>query len=146
MKGMTLIVQQITRLMAPALFLLGAYVIFHGHISPGGGFAGGVLISGSFALQLLAMGLSDEERKAWAWRSQLMLSVGMFLFWAVAIWSMLKGEKFFYNIIAKTVHDGHGFLSSGNIALCDVAIGILVASALFSIFLRLVTFDKKEEA
>lgn len=145
MKGMTLIVQQIAQLMAPALFLLGAYVIFHGHVSPGGGFAGGVLISGSFAIQLLAWGLNEEEKKTWMWRSLFMLCVGLILFWLVAIWGMFRGEPFFTNFIAKASQDGHGFLSSGNIALCDVAIGILVSSALFSIFLGLVTFEKKEE-
>ena len=46
MRGMTIIVKSITQLMVPAIFLLGVYVIFHGHLTPGGGFAGGVLIAG----------------------------------------------------------------------------------------------------
>jgi multisubunit Na+/H+ antiporter MnhB subunit len=46
MKGMTLIVKKTTQLMAGLIFLYGIYVIIHGHLTPGGGFAGGVLIAG----------------------------------------------------------------------------------------------------
>ena len=42
MSGMTVIVKTITRWVKVFIFLFGAYIIVTGHLSPGGGFAGGV--------------------------------------------------------------------------------------------------------
>jgi multisubunit Na+/H+ antiporter MnhB subunit len=56
MKGMTLIVKKTTQLIAGIVFLYGIYVIVHGHLTPGGGFAGGVIMAGSFILLKLAFG------------------------------------------------------------------------------------------
>ena len=39
-----------TNLVLPILLTLGLYIIIHGHLSPGGGFQGGVLIAGAVAL------------------------------------------------------------------------------------------------
>lgn len=143
MKGMSLIVKQIAKFMAPAIFVLGAYVILHGHISPGGGFAGGVLIAGSFTLIILSYGLNETKQHLYLARGSFALAVGLFLFWFVAILGLFQGGIFFYNSIAKNA-SGDGFFSSGIIPLCDIAIGILVAAALFSIFLTLVIFKKDD--
>ena len=43
--GMSLIVKVITRLTVGFILLLGIYVLLHGDVSPGGGFAGGVIIA-----------------------------------------------------------------------------------------------------
>ena len=66
MKGMTVIVKKTTQLIAGMVFLYGIYVIIHGHLTPGGGFAGGVILAGSFILLILAFGsdfinLTKEE-------------------------------------------------------------------------------------
>ena len=53
---MTLIVKKTTQLIAGMIFMYGIYVIVHGHLTPGGGFAGGVIIAGSFILITLAYG------------------------------------------------------------------------------------------
>jgi len=42
------------RLLFPVLLLFGVYVIVHGHLSPGGGFQGGVIIATAFLLRMLA--------------------------------------------------------------------------------------------
>ena len=53
---MTLIVKKTTQLIAGMIFMYGIYVIVHGHLTPGGGFAGGVMVSGSLILVTLAYG------------------------------------------------------------------------------------------
>ncbi len=40
-------------LLFPFIFLFGAYIILHGHLSPGGGFPGGVIIATAFFVVLL---------------------------------------------------------------------------------------------
>ena len=47
-EGMTLIVKTITRLTVGLIMLFGIYIVLHGHLTPGGGFAGGVIVALSF--------------------------------------------------------------------------------------------------
>ncbi len=135
MKGMTLIVKRITQLMAPSIFLLGIYVVFHGHLTPGGGFAGGVLIAGSFTLLVLAYGSDEMRSEVRKWRATFFESFGIFIFWFIALLGLIQGSYLFLNIIQK----GRPFhlFSAGIIPLCNIAIGIEVAAALFAIFITL---------
>jgi len=135
---MTLIVKNISHLMIPSIFLLGVYVVVHGHLTPGGGFAGGVLIAGSFVLGILAYGSEEAKSLAKKWRASLGESLGIFLFWFLAILGLVQGTGFFYNMLAKTAPGQPGQLfSAGLIPLCNLAIGIEVAAALFAIFITL---------
>ena len=43
--GMTLIVKTVARIVAGFILLFGIYIVIHGHVSPGGGFAGGIIIA-----------------------------------------------------------------------------------------------------
>ncbi len=143
---MTLIVRSIARLMVPSIFLLGVYVVLHGHLTPGGGFAGGVLIAGSFVLSVLVFGVKKnvvEEKKEW---SNMAESIGVFLFWFLAFLGSLLGSYFFLTVIAK-ISPGSPFrlFSAGFIPLYNFAIGIEVAGALFTIVFVMMIFREKEK-
>jgi multisubunit Na+/H+ antiporter MnhB subunit len=146
MRGMTSIVKCITQLMVPSIFLLGSYVILHGHLTPGGGFAGGVLIAGCFVLMVLAYGLQETKQEIQKWYASLSESLGIFIFWFLAIIGLVQGAYFFINTIAK-VNPGHPgqLFSAGIIPLCNLAIGIEVAAALFAIFLTLAVLKMVEK-
>ncbi len=142
MKGMTLIVKKTTQLLAGLIFLYGIYVVIHGHLTPGGGFAGGVLIAGSFILLILANG-SDfikltQEKTGSTIYENLAILAAVFL----AISGLLFGAKtFFLNWLPKgTLGE---IVSAGMIPLYNIFIGIEVAASILSIFLALVIF--KEE-
>jgi len=139
---MTLIVKKTTQLMAGLIFLYGIYVIIHGHLTPGGGFAGGVLIAGSFILLILANGsdfmkLTKEEMGSTIYEN-LAILIAAFL----AVSGMLFGAKiFFLNWLPKgTLGE---LISAGMLPLYNIFIGIEVAASILSIFLALVIF--KEE-
>jgi len=139
---MTLIVKKTTQLMAGLIFLYGIYVIIHGHLTPGGGFAGGVLIAGSFILLILANGsdfmkLTKEEMGSTIYEN-LAILIAAFL----AVSGMLFGAKiFFLNWLPKgTLGE---LVSAGMLPLYNIFIGIEVAASILSIFLALVIF--KEE-
>jgi multicomponent Na+:H+ antiporter subunit B len=134
---MTLIVKRITQLMAPALFLLGVYVVIHGHLTPGGGFAGGVLIAGSITLRILAYGLEQVRDEIFKWRASFYESLGIFLFWFLAILGLVQSSIFFKNIFNPGPEHLGKLFSAGIIPLCNIAIGIEVAAALFAIFFTL---------
>ncbi len=144
--GMTLIVKQISKWMVPSIFLLGIYVICHGHLTPGGGFAGGVLIAGCFVLMVLAYGSEEVKNEVSKWRASLSESIGLFIFWFLAILGLVQGTYFFNNVIAK-INPGqpNHLFSAGIIPLCNIAIGIEVAGALFSVFITLAVLKVGEK-
>ena len=58
-----LIIREITALLLPFIQMYGIYVIMHGHLSPGGGFAGGMIVGVSLVLYILVFGLDSCLRK-----------------------------------------------------------------------------------
>ena len=56
MTGMTLIVKTITRLLFGFIILYGVSIVLYGHLTPGGGFAGGVILACGFILLVLSFG------------------------------------------------------------------------------------------
>ena len=55
-KQKDIIVPSCADLVIPITLVLGAYIILHGHLSPGGGFQGGVLLTGAIAIFFIAYG------------------------------------------------------------------------------------------
>ena len=135
MKGMSLIVKSITNIVIGFIFIYGVYIILHGHLTPGGGFAGGVIVAGAFVLKYLAFGAEAKQEKHSSVVASVYESVGGLLFIGVAITGLVIAGTFFLNFIPKgtPLH----LLSAGIIPICNIAIGIKVGAGLFSIFLAL---------
>ena len=53
---MTIIVKTVTRFTLGFILLYGIYIALNGHVMPGGGFAGGVIVALSFVHVMLAYG------------------------------------------------------------------------------------------
>ena len=143
MEGMSTIVKKITQLVAGLIFMYGIYIILHGHLSPGGGFAGGAIIAGSFILLILAYGSSALNLKKEVVGSSNTESLAILMVAIMAIMALLFGAKvFFFNFLPKGTPGQ--LLSAGVIPLYNIFIGIEVAGAILTIFLGLVIF--KEES
>lgn len=144
-KGMTLIVKTITRLTVGLILLYGIYIVLHGHISPGGGFAGGVIIALSFIHLMLAFGRDTALKKLSEAGASILESLGALMFLAIASLGLLGGY-FFFNFF---LNKGRPFelFSAGIIPLCNIAICLKVGAGLFAIFAALVLFEglNKEE-
>jgi len=136
--GMTLIVKTITRLTVGLILLFGIYIILHGHLSPGGGFAGGVIVALSFVHIMLAFGKDVAMSKISIGLASNLESIGALMFLVVALMGFLGGA-FFMNILAK----GRPFelFSAGTIPLSNISIGIKVGVGLFAIFMALVILE-----
>jgi multisubunit Na+/H+ antiporter MnhB subunit len=142
MKGMTIIVKKTSQLIAGLVFLYGIYIIIHGHLTPGGGFAGGVIIAGSFILQILAFG-SDflklvKEESGTTLYENLSLLIVLFL----AVSGLLFGAGIFFKNWFPKGTAGE-LISAGMLPLYNIFVGIEVAASILTIFLALVIF--KEE-
>lgn len=135
MRGMSLVVRVITNIVVGFIFIYGVYIILHGHLTPGGGFAGGVIIAGAFVLRILAFGVEPVSEKQAEERASAFESLGALLFIGIALAGLAVGGIFFLNFLPQGVP--LRLLSGGIIPLCNIAIGIKVGAGLFTIFLAL---------
>jgi multisubunit Na+/H+ antiporter MnhB subunit len=143
MKGMTIIVKKTAQLITGMIFMYGIYVITHGHLTPGGGFAGGVIVAGSLILVTLSHGtdflsLVKEELGTTLVESGATITVIL-----IATAGFLFGTKIFFNNFLPKGIVGQ-LVSSGVLPLYNIFIGIEVAASIFIIFLSLIIF--KEES
>lgn len=56
------ILQQVTKVLTPVIFLFGVYIILNGHLSPGGGFSGGAVIGAGLILYVTTFGFHRTQR------------------------------------------------------------------------------------
>jgi len=140
--GMTLIVKTITRLTVGLILLYGIYIVLHGHLTPGGGFPGGVIIALSFIHIMLAFGKDTALRRLDQVRASFFESLGAVMFLGIALLGLLGGY-FFLNFLRKG--EPFSLFSAGIIPLCNIAIAFKVGAGLFLIFVALVVLTKTEE-
>jgi multicomponent Na+:H+ antiporter subunit B len=145
MKGMTLIVRTVTRWVKVFIFLYGVYIILTGHLSPGGGFAGGVIIACSYMLLTLAYGKEFSFSRLKPGVAHHLDSIGAAIFLAVALIALGFGGILFSNFLIEKYATGqYELLGSGTILISNIAVGLKVAASLFLVFailavLRIVT-------
>ena len=132
-EGMSLIVKTVARILSWVIALYGAYIVAHGHLTPGGGFAGGTIIACAFILLFLAYGSEAKESRVKLLQALFAGSLGVFFFWLIALLGLCFGTYFFSNLFAK----GKAFclFSGGIIPVCNATIGFGVAGALCMIFI-----------
>jgi len=135
---MTLIVKTITRLTVGLIMLFGIYIVLHGHLSPGGGFAGGVIIALAFVHLMLAFGRDLALKKMSQSMASFLESVGGLMFISIAALGYLGGWFFLNFFITKGTP--FALFSAGIIPLCNIAICLKVGAGLFAVFVALVSF------
>jgi len=139
MKGMTIIVKTISSWVKMLIFLFGIYIILFGHLTPGGGFAGGVILASSYVLLMLAFGREFAEENLSLPAASKLDCIGAFLFALIAILGFVYGGIFFVNFLYQKYLPGEPLhlISAGTIPLSNIAIGLKVAASLFLIILTL---------
>ncbi len=152
MKGMTIIVKIISGWVKVLIFLFGIYIILFGHLTPGGGFAGGVILASCYVLLMLAFGREFVEENLPLPLASKLDCVGALAFAVIAILGLVLGGSFFINFLYQKYLPGEALnlISAGTIPLSNLAIGLKVATSLFLVILVLSMFrpdmsgDKKE--
>lgn len=139
---MSIIVKKVAQLISGLIFLYGIYIITHGHLTPGGGFAGGAIIAGAYILNILAFGSDAMNLKNKEQGSSLSESLAIFIVLMLAVFALFIGSKIFFANYLPKGQLGE-IISAGAIPLYNIFIGIEVAAAIITIFLALVIF--KEE-
>ncbi len=118
----------------PIIILFGIYIIVHGHLSPGGGFQGGVVIASAFLMKFLAYGDAYELDHRILSLFEALSGVG---FVVLGILGLLAGGLFLGNVLPLGTLGT--LLSGGIIPLLYLFVGLKVAAeitVLVEYFLR----------
>ena len=124
-RGMTLIVKTVTRLTLGFILLYGIYIAMIGHESPGGGFAGGVIVALSFIHIMLAFGKEVALKRLRANLLRLIIGIGAITFLYIVMVSF-----------------SGGFVPVIIIPFCEM---VIVGAGLFAIFIALVLLSKADK-
>ncbi|HXK89253.1 MAG TPA: MnhB domain-containing protein [Thermosynergistes sp.] len=138
MNPLSVIVRTVCNVFAWFMVIFGAYVIVHGHLSPGGGFQGGAVVATFIAFLLVAHG----GKRLLGWVKEGLFSAaestGLLIFLGAGLFGI--STTFFYNFLAKKgglfgsvvpLGSNPGVLnSSGTIALMNLAVGLEVVAGL----------------
>jgi len=135
--GMTSIVKNTARLVSGFIAIFGVYVALTGHLGPGGGFAGGVIVSSAGALIVLAFGRRLATKVITDEVVHVADALGASLFLLIAVLGFLTGA-FFASFIP--VGDLGHLKSAGTIPLSNLAILVKVGAGLLGAFLALSAF------
>lgn len=137
--GMTIIIKTVVRIIVGMIFLYGFYIILHGHLSPGGGFGGGVVLALGLLSVLLAYGRDDTLKRLRLGFLRDLEHASPLFFLGVGLIGTAWGGAFLANVLSK----GKLFalLSSGIILPLNIVIGVKVGLSLFLVVLALAEFD-----
>lgn len=126
------ILRQTAKIVVPLAMLFGIYVIFNGHLGPGGGFAGGSVIGGALILYAVSFGFTRLEK---------LLNLKTFriiVLCALLFYSLSKCYSFFcgangYETIFSAGVPGRIF-SAGLILPLNIAVGLVVACTMYGFY------------
>lgn len=132
------ILKRTASIILPFVCIYGLYVILHGHISPGGSFAGGIILGLSFIAFSTIYGVEKGRSKLPEKALILIESYGTLWYGIMGMIGIVKGAPYLANKLAGIDLGTPGSLFSGGlISLIGIGVGIRVASTVVTLFFTL---------
>ena len=138
--GMTFIVKTITNLIISFMLVFGAYVVLYGHITPGGGFPGGVMIALTYILITLAYGRKVVESMVSGVAGSIIDDLGAIAILILGFIGLWIGGTFLFNFLPKG--EPFNLFSGGYIILYNLSIMLKVGMSLYIVFLALAILQR----
>jgi multicomponent Na+:H+ antiporter subunit B len=136
------IVKIFTRKLFPFILLYGCYLISHGHLSPGGGFQGGVIFGSAIILLGLVEGVKQTEKRFKEDFLSLTKNIGMLIFIILGFAGMFLGYSFLSDFLPRG--EVGTVPSAGLILFLNLTIGFMVGTGIAVIFYRTVKHGSEE--
>jgi len=137
LKPSSQLLQAGSKLIFPAILVLGAYVFIHGHLTPGGGFQGGAIIATGFLLMMMAYQDYKVSHNVLMWVESL---AGV-TFAGIGVWGLAMGNTFLENFLP--IGNLNDLISGGIIPIIYIAVGFKVAAELTGVLDTLLNIKDK---
>lgn len=126
------ILQKMTLVLVPVIFLFGFYIILNGHLSPGGGFSGGATIGAGLILYVTTFGFHKTQRFFNEKVYDLVKVGALSLYSLTMIYYFYTGANMLKNVIP--LGTPGNILSSGMILPINIFVGLEVACTMYAFF------------
>ena len=136
--GNSKIIRTIAQKVFPFIVLFGFYLISHGHLSPGGGFQGGVVLGTAIILLALSHSIEQTEKKFKSRWLNMLEKLGILTLIFLGFLGIFLGYSFLSNFLP--LGKSGQIASSGLMLFFNIAIGIKVAAGVSVIFYALVRY------
>lgn len=140
--GMTSIVKTITRFVFGFTFIFGCYIATSGHFSPGGGFAGGVIVALALIQLMLVFGKDTALKKLNLSVAGMLISSAALILLFVIASNILSAGSFAGRILSENSAFFQFFGLEIIIPLCTM---VVVSTAVFTAFVALVLIYKSDK-
>lgn len=139
------IVRIICRIIVPFIQVYGLFIIIFGHLSPGGGFAGGAIAAASMVLFALSFNLEAGSKKISEENASLLESGGALVFVLAGVVALVLGANYLTNLEAGFPMGTPGRLfSAGIIPVITLGLGLKVTSSIVTLFYHLIGGEEEE--
>lgn len=122
------ILDVIARKLAPFILLFGCYVVTYGHLSPGGGFQGGVVLASGIILLALCLGVKPIQRLFPLKAISAVEIVGFLIFLTIGLVGLATGGHFLENFLP--IGQIGEVPSAGFILILNLVIGLKVGAGI----------------
>ena len=126
-------------ILVPFILVFGIYVLFNGHLSPGGGFSGGTILGASLILYNLSFG-DRSTKKFFNYNINKVIKISALTFYALS-----QSYMFYTGANGLPIPDFNGvagsLISSGFILPLNIGVGFEVACTMFGFYSL---FDREE--
>ncbi|MFP4000273.1 MAG: MnhB domain-containing protein [Thermoplasmata archaeon] len=128
---MSTVVRKSSKIISPFLFTYGAYLLIYGHLSPGGGFQGGVILAVGVILLLTSHGYT-LVRKTFRDRLVKVIESSAVIGIVLLGLSGLLFNSFFYNYLrGGSIGD---LFSGGTIMIFNILVGLKIGTGFIIVF------------
>ncbi|MEM1116723.1 MAG: putative monovalent cation/H+ antiporter subunit A [Bacteroidota bacterium] len=141
--GGSVILRTATRFLITLLFVLALFLLWRGHNEPGGGFIGGLVASGAFALYLIAFG-EGATRRLLRIDPRDLITIGLAIALASGLFVVATGEPFLTGQWT-TLTLGAEELKLGTPLLFDIGVFLAVIGFVLTIVLALERAEPRPE-
>ncbi|MGI6020224.1 MAG: hydrogen gas-evolving membrane-bound hydrogenase subunit E [Lachnospiraceae bacterium] len=126
------ILQRVSVVLVPLLFIFGIYIILNGHLSPGGGFSGGAVIGSGLILYLNAFGFKKTERFFTNKTFRIVTLIALTFYCFAKSYSFFTGANHLESGIP--LGTPGAILSSGLILPLNICVGLVVACTMYAFY------------
>jgi len=130
------ILEVTARKLAPFILLFGCYVIAYGHLSPGGGFQGGVVLASGVILLALCQGVEPIQRLFPSRTASLTETLGFLCFLVFGLIGLAISGYFLFNFFP--VSNVEKTANAGFIFALNMIIGLKVGAGMILICFYLI--------
>ncbi|MGB1585918.1 MAG: Na+/H+ antiporter subunit B [Thermoplasmatota archaeon] len=123
---MSLILSTSTRALSPLILVFSIFIMLRGHHLPGGGFIGGMVAGGAFALVMVSEGV-HVARKAVSVAPHVLVASGLFIALAAGIIGLVQTGAFLAGIWWEWPIPLLGDVKVGTPLFFDIGVYLLVA-------------------